>query len=258
VSDTPDPIADLLAVTLSGRADQLVDVSLASEPASVRGEHRWLREALAAVAVGLPRLRPSAELANRIARSLEKRSVPTRRAVLVIDMQNDHLEPGGPLEVPRARAIVPALLARLEAARKAKEPVVYVVDEHEPGDADLDSWGAHNIQGTRGAEVWAALTPKPGDLIVPKPTYSAFQRSKLGEVLDSLHVDTLELTGCLTEIGIFATATDALQRGFAVEIPTATQAGAAELHEQVTLGVLRVMPPYGPAREARLAAMQAA
>ena len=77
-------------------------------------------------------------------------------------------------------------------------------------------------------------------------------------MLDALKVDTIVLTGCLTEIGILATATEALQRGFAVEVPADAQAGANETAERVVLGVLAIMPPYGPARRARLEAAQAA
>jgi nicotinamidase-related amidase len=133
---------------------------------------------------------------------------------------------------------------------------VYVVDEHDPEDSDLDSWGAHNVRGTSGASVWPALAPEPGDMVVRKPTYSAFSRSELANVLASLRVDTLVLTGCLTEVGLMTTATDALQRGYAIEIPRDSQAGATELNEQVALGVLELLPPYGPAREALLSAVR--
>ena len=142
-------------------------------------------------------------------------------------MLNDHLTPGSSVEVPRARDIVPAVAARLDAARAAGLPVVYVVDQHDPDDADLDLWTTHNVAGTTGGEVWPALAPKDGDTIVTKPTYSAFAASDLDGVLDGLAVDTLVLTGCLTEVGIMATAMDALQRGYAVEVPPDAQAGSS-------------------------------
>jgi nicotinamidase-related amidase len=109
------------------------------------------------------------------------------------------------------------------------------------------------VKGTEGAEVWPALAPHAADLVVHKPTYSGFTGSRLDEVLAGLRVDTLVLTGCLTEVGVLATATDALQRGYAVEVPPATQAGASEVNENVALGVLRLLTPYGPARAALLA-----
>ncbi len=249
VSDDDEEIANLLALLVSGRADALVDVVLGDAPREVRTQLRDVREALAGVALAASPLSPSPELRSRILASLAQRDSPARRAVLVVDMQNDHLTPGRPLEVPRARDIVVALAARLDAARRDAVPVIYVVDEHDPDDPDLDSWGAHNIKGTSGAAVWPALAPEPGDYIVSKPTYSGFTRSILGTVLADLGVDTLVLTGCLTEIGLLATATDALQRGYAVEIPSDSQAGATEASESMALGLVSLLAPYGLARK---------
>jgi nicotinamidase-related amidase len=177
--------------------------------------------------------------------------------VIVQHVDDEHLMPGGPLEVPRAREIVPALRSRLDAARTAGIPVVYVCDEHDADDPDLDEWTTHNVKGSKGAEIWADLAPRTPDRVVHKSTYSAFTGSSLADVLDELRVDTLVVTGCLTEIGIIATATDALQRGFIVEVPADSQAGASPEAEQAALGMLSVMPPYGAARRERLARLAA-
>ncbi len=252
LSDNDETIADLLAVVVSGRPDPLVDIGLADAPPAAKVELAHVREALSGLAVAEPPLMPSPDLRGRILRSLAKRTRAPRRAMLVVDMQNDHLMPGRPLEVPRARDIVQALVARLDAARREHVPIVYVLDEHEPDDSDLDNWGAHNLKGTPGVEVWEPLAPKPGDRIVRKPTYSAFVRSNLAEVLAELSVDTLVLTGCATEVGLLATATDALQRGYSVEIPPDAQAGATAANEQVALGLVQLLAPYGPARQALL------
>jgi nicotinamidase-related amidase len=251
VSRDEERLAELMAAVTSGRADALVDAALVDAPPEVHEHLRQVRETFGALARALPPAAPSASLRDRILRSVAARPAP-RRAVLVIDMLNDHLTPGRPLEVPRAREIVPALARRLDEARSANVPVVYVLDEHTPDDADLDIWGTHNMQGTPGAEVWPAIAPREGDRIVRKPTYSAFVRSDLQQVLEDLRVDTLVLTGCLTEVGILATATDALQRGFAVEVPPDAQAGSTVVNEQVAMGILRVLPPYGPSRHALL------
>jgi nicotinamidase/pyrazinamidase len=258
LSSPEEKVADLLAVLLAGRSDQLADLALGPLAAPVAPELAAMREGLAAMALANQPVAPSAGLRARILKSLEKTTAPPKRALVVIDMQNDALNPGGPLEVPRARAIVPALAARIDAARREGTPVVYVVDVHEPDDSDLDSWAAHNIAGSTGAEVWPDLAPKPGDPVVQKPTYSAFTRSRLAAVLEELRVDTLVLTGCLTEVGILATATEALQRGYAVEVPADSQAGANEANEQVAMGIMQLLPPYGPAREALLESLRAA
>ena len=257
-TENDEAIAELLALVVSGRADPLVEVALSEAPPAMKGELRGVREAFASVGLEAAPIAPPPALRDRILGSLAANAAPVRKAMLVIDMQNDHLTPGLPLEVPRARAIVPAVVARLDAARAEGIPVVYVVDEHDPEDLDLEAWGAHNIRGTQGAAVWPDLAPKAGDRVVPKPTYSAFTQSKLQDVLSALRVDTLVLTGCLTEIGLLATATDALQKGYAVEIPPDAQAGATEASERMALGLVGLLVPYGPARKALLQATHAA
>ena len=87
---------------------------------------------------------------------------------------------------------------------------------------------------------------RDAELVVPHRTYSGFFGTDLDASLRSRGVDTLVLTGCLTEIHLFATAVDALQRGYRVEIPGALQAGSSELAEAVVLKTLSVMAPTAP------------
>ena len=256
---TEDPrhaaFAELLGLLLQGRPEPVTTFLLGNESLEVQGAAAMIADTMAALAIALPP-EPAAEpqsdkLRSRIMKSLTTRQEP-RTALLVIDMQNDNLTPGSAVEVPRARDIVPALSARLDAARAAGVPVIYVIDQHEPDDEDLDVWTTHNVKGSKGAEVWPELTPHEGDTRVTKTTYSAFMGSKLDAVLDALGVDTLVLTGCLTEVGIAATAIDALQRGYAVQVPPDAQAGTGAVAEGVAMATLSMLPPYGPARKARL------
>ena len=249
---TEDPRqAALLDLLLQGRPERVATLFLRNEGTETKVEAARVADALGALAVALPPETPSARLKERILGTLEDRPTP-RSAVLVIDMLNDHLMPGGSVEVPRARDIVPALAARLDAARAKGIPVVYIVDRHDPDDLDFEAWTTHNVAGSKGAEVWPPLAPLPGDRVVPKATYSAFVGSELDAVLAELAVDTLTLTGCLTEIGIMATASDALQRGYAVEVPPDSQAGLGPTGEGATMAALSLMAPYGPARRERL------
>ena len=243
-------LADILGFVHAGRPERIDDGMLALAPSSFREGVRFVRETVASIALLLVDYVTAARLRDRILQSISRR-LP-RRALLVLDMIHDHLAPGALLEVPRARDVVPALQSRIEAARARGVPIVYVVDEHAPDDPDLDAWGTHAVKGTKGAEVWGEIAPVAGDRIVKKPSYSAFFESELEVVLDELEVDTLVLTGCLTEIGIMATATDAMQRGYAIEVPPDSQAGASTFAEAATLGTLRVMAPFGPARKERL------
>ena len=249
--------AELLALVAAGRPGRLIETALGPVPDDVKEKLRATSEAFAAIAAAEAPAFPSPQVRDRVLATLKAKARPTKRALLVIDMLNDHLTPGRPMEVPRARDIVPALQKRLADARKEGVPVVYVCDEHDPDDTDLDIWSTHNVRGSQGAEVWPAIAPAAGDRVVKKPSYSAFTHSDLADVLAELGVDTLVLTGCVTEIGIMATATDALQRGYAIEVPKDAQAGANAQAEEVTLGVLNVLAPYGPARDQLLARLAA-
>jgi nicotinamidase-related amidase len=235
---TPDHVVDAVATPAPGDAADL---------SAVRGDLTDLALEAAPVA-------PPARLRTRLLAARPRVRRPERPVVLVLDMINDHLTAGLPLEVPRARAIVPALRAHLEAARARGVPVVYACDSHRADDPDFGFWPLHALEGTAGAEVWPEIAPAPGDRLVKKPTYSAFQRSDLGAVLEALGADEIILTGCATELGLQATAVDALQRGYVVKIPPDCQAGVTALAEQLTLLTLSTMPPYDPLylRRARL------
>lgn len=244
--------ANLLALVLAQRPERLQGFAIATQPEEVRMAAAELTTVIATLALVEPAAVASTELRARVLRSLAA-SKTRREALVIVDMINDHLTPGSVLEVARAREIVPALATRIEAARKNHTPIVYVVDHHEPDDSDLDDWGVHAVAGSEGAKVWPALAPQPGDHLVQKPSYSGFFSSRLEGVLRELRVDTLTLTGCSTELQLFATATDALQKGFAVEVPADLQAGLSEGAEQHALAVMNMLMPYKPAREALLA-----
>lgn len=237
-----DPIAEKL---LAGTPTRVLSglVGLAPEACALIDADA---EALAALALTLDPVRPSKGLRDRIAADLAAAPTPTRRAALVVlDMQRDHLTEGRPLEVPRARAIVPALRRRIDETRARGESVVYVVDHHEPGDPELDVWPAHNT-GAPADDVWPELAPAPQDPVVTHRSYSGFFESRLHDVLRGLDVNTVVLTGCITEIHLFATATDALQRGYRVEVPRDCQAGSSPEAEHLVLATLSVMPPTMP------------
>ncbi len=235
----------LLARLLAGTPDRTLDALAAVVPDDA-ADLRSLREALVDLASSVAPVTPPARLRERLLASGPRPCRPQRPVLVVLDMINDHLTPGLPLHVSRALEIVPALKQRLAQARGAGIPIIYACDSHQPDDPDYESWPMHALDGTEGAAVWPDLAPEPGDRIVKKPTYSAFFRSDLGAVLEGLGADQIILTGCATELGIKATALDALQRGYVVTIPPDSQAGVSALAENLTLLTLSAMPPYDP------------
>jgi nicotinamidase/pyrazinamidase len=144
-----------------------------------------------------------------------------RQALLIIDMLNDFVLPGSPLEVPANRTILPVLRRRLEQARATGVPVIYVSDAHAPDDREFSrmGWPPHAVAGTRGAEVVEELKPLPGEHLVHKTTYSGFYQTELNRILEDLQVQELLITGCVTNICILYTAADAVMRGYRVSVP---------------------------------------
>jgi len=147
-------------------------------------------------------------------------------------MLRDFLEPGAPLEVPKARDIVPKLKKLLEEARRAKIPIVYVCDSHREFDWEFSIWPKHCVEGTRGSEVVDELKPERGDIIVRKRRYSGFYGTDLEMVLRELGIEEVIVTGILTNICVLFTAADAFMRGFkVVVVRDCTASTSSELHE---------------------------
>lgn len=146
-----------------------------------------------------------------------------KEALLIIDMLNDFVLPGAPLEVPATRTILPALQTRLAAARTRGIPVIYVCDAHRPDDPEFTrmGWPPHAVKGTRGAEVVAELAPLDTDPVVEKFSYSGFHHTGLEGILQALGVEHLVLTGCVTNICILYIAYEAVVRGYQVTVPAA-------------------------------------
>src|SRR6476619_1345055 len=55
---------------------------------------------------------------------------PARTAMIVVDMQNDFVAAGAPMETPAARAMVPKLAEALKMARAAGMRVIYTAHVH--------------------------------------------------------------------------------------------------------------------------------
>ncbi len=153
-----------------------------------------------------------------------------RRAVLVIDLLEDFVRPGAPLEVPRTRAILPAVRRRIVRARRDGELVVYVCDAHKKKDPEFSrmGWPPHAVRGTKGAAVASEISPEPGDVVVEKGTYAGFYRTSLQSVLRRHGVREVELVGCVSNICILYIGSEAALRGYDVTVNEALVAGLDE------------------------------
>lgn len=150
--------------------------------------------------------------------------VPGKTAMIVVDMQNQFVKPGAPVEVPDARAIVPRLSKLLDQCRESRIPVIYIChmlrgDGSDAGRlADIHPTiaceGTGIVAGTENVEIYGELRPKPGDLLVKKLRYSAFHGTDLESILRTKGIDTLIIGGTVTNVCCDSTARDAFSRDY--------------------------------------------
>ncbi|QAA77220.1 MAG: Nicotinamidase [Candidatus Bipolaricaulis sibiricus] len=142
-----------------------------------------------------------------------------RTALLVVDMQNDFVDPRGALPVPAAAGTVGPIAALLARAREAGVPVLYTQDWHLPDDPEFRIWPPHCVAGTWGAEVVDALAPRPGETRIRKTTYDPFFRTPLEPVLDELGVEEVVIVGTVANICVLHAAASAALRGIRPVVP---------------------------------------
>jgi nicotinamidase-related amidase len=163
-------------------------------------------------------------------------------AVLVIDVIHDFVY--GKFGSERAASILPSLGRLLGYARDGGVPVIYLTDAHLPaGDAEFEVWGEHAVEGSEGAEIVGEVRPMEGDFRILKRRYSCFYATGLDALLRELGVDTVVLTGLVTDICVQHTAADAFFRGYRVHIPRDCVEAVSDDAQDNSLGYMERM--YG-------------
>lgn len=156
-------------------------------------------------------------------------------ALIVVDMQNDFVDPAGSLSVAAAAATIPAIGRLRDLAYAHGLPVVYTQDWHGEDDPEFAIWGRHAVGGTWGAEIVAALAPGPGDLVVRKVRYDGFYGTALEHELRRRAIDTLVITGTVSNICVLHTAGSAALRWFRVIVPIDAVSALTEFDQRAAL-----------------------
>lgn len=159
-----------------------------------------------------------------------------KSAVIVVDMQNDFVMPGGSLVVPAAEATVPHIQRLLAAARRAGVHVAYTQDTHFEGDLEWQIWPEHCRQGTWGWQIVDALAPQPGDLVEQKSRYDGFYDTSLDHYLSRVwKVEHLVIVGTVASICVLHTAASAGLRWFHVVVPADGVSALTTFDQALTL-----------------------
>lgn len=181
-----------------------------------------------------------------------------KSAVVVIDLANDFVYPGGviadaggPQYQARAQAIIPVIRRLLDAARQAGVSVVYTTDAHTPEDSELRKWPPHAMKGTPEADIVPELKPEPGHVVLEKQTYSPFVSSDLDQELKKRGIERLYITGLHTDCCARHTSGDAFQRGYDLVWVTDALAAFTEEAHQVGLEYFKQWYATDPERQLR-------
>ena len=179
-----------------------------------------------------------------ILRSLKERCDPRLAALLVVDVQNDFVSPEGSAgkrgeDVSVALAMMPNLLALIEAARRVALTIVYIRTTHSEW-TDTPSWIYRSSQksglstcreGTWGAEFYQGISPRPSERVVIKHRYSAFINTDLNTVLRARGIQSVLVCGVATNVCVETSARDAYMFDYYVTvIDDCSAAYDAKLH----------------------------
>ena len=153
---------------------------------------------------------------------------PSTTALVLIDMQNDFCATDGfyariGRDVSALTEVIAPISGLLARARAAGLTIVFTRLVHDARRGPMEArhalkpktWttsGERLVPGTRGADVVDALGPRPGEIVIDKPAYSAFQDTDLAEQLAARGIRTLLFTGVTTYACVLASAFGAFDR----------------------------------------------
>lgn len=155
-----------------------------------------------------------------------------RRALVVIDVQNEYVSGDLPIEYPSVDTSLPNIGRAMDAARAAGVPVIVVQNFSAPTSPLF-------ARGSALAELHPIVASRPRDHYVEKSLPSAFAGTDLEAWLREHGIDTLTVVGYMTHNCDASTIFHAVHAGFDVEflvdatgsVPYENAAGHASAEE---------------------------
>lgn len=155
-----------------------------------------------------------------------------RRALLVIDVQNEYFTGALRIEHPPTSESLPRILRAIDAANAAGVPVVLVQN-------DAPATSPVFALGSEGWQLHAEVAAKPHALRFSKTLPSAFTGTGLADWLAENRIDTLSVAGYMTHNCDASTLFEATHRGLKTEfiadasgsLPYRNAAGSASAEE---------------------------
>ncbi|MGV8934891.1 MAG: cysteine hydrolase family protein [Gallionellaceae bacterium] len=136
--------------------------------------------------------------------------VQFRRALIVIDVQNEYISGLLPIEYPGSSMSLQNIGIAMDAALAVDIPVI-VVQQFAPSSSPLFA------EGSEGWELHEVVKSRTWQHMIHKKLPSAFAGTDLADWLTTNNIDTLVVTGYMTQNCVDSTVKHALHSGLAVE-----------------------------------------
>lgn len=132
-----------------------------------------------------------------------------KRALLVIDVQNEYFT--GKLPVSYPKDSFNNILRAIDHANELNIPIVII--QHTAPQKDSKTF----VKGSKEWEVHTEVLNRKYNYIVEKNLPGSFTGTNLEELLKSMGIDTVVITGYMTQMCCDTTARQAMHLGYSVE-----------------------------------------
>ena len=172
------------------------------------------------------------------------------KALISIDYTVDFVADDGKLTAGALAQSISETIAQVtKVAFDRGDYIFFAIDAHDEGDSfhpESKLFPPHNIKGTSGRNLYGSLADfyqehKADSRVfwMDKRHYSAFSGTDLDIRLRERKVDTVILTGVLTDICVLHTAIDAYNLGYQIEVVESAVASLSEENHKFALNPLQ-------------------
>jgi nicotinamidase/pyrazinamidase len=180
---------------------------------------------------------------------------PAHTAVVAVNLLVDMIERAKPFPMPpEYGAILARTVAFINSARQAGLPILFIQDQHRPGDKEFTDFSVgqpHAVRGTEGAQLVSDLHPLgAGDYTVGKRRFSAFFGTDFDLYLREEGIRRLVIVGRPSNVCALYSAADGFQRHYqVVAISDCLYSRTGAMHDRAMREFAATLGPVMTSRE---------
>ena len=138
-------------------------------------------------------------------------NITNTTALLVIDAQNEYFEEYGNLYTENAVKCVENINKLISFFRNNGLEVVFVKHVHKSDGSNVGRMGDFDatpifVEDSKGVEIFSGIDYNSTDTVIYKDRYNSFVRTGLNEMLKSKGIDSVVITGLMTNYCCLSTA----------------------------------------------------